>query len=421
MTPARTNSSRWMAPEIARVIYQRSLAVGILFGVGSLILAVIPGTRAQFFHSYLLGFMFWLGITLGSMAFLMIQHLTGGAWGMVIRRPMEAAIKVLPLMAVLVIPVLVGIPYLYSGDGPSNHGWFNAVPADGHLYQLATQYMMRNGSAQFLFLNGLIGRAVVYFLIWFLMAWTLVRWSNEQDSPPVQNLSPRFRRMAAPGLILYCFTITFAAIDWVMSLDPRWYSTIFGFIIIVGECLAAMCMMVIIETILSRAEPMASLLKPKEVHDHGKLMLTFIMLHAYFSFSQLLIIWAGNLPQESRFFLRRLNHGWGYVGLFLVLFHFSVPFALLLSRPFKRNPYRLVKLAAWLLFARFMDLFWYIEPAWHENLTWNWGYLVDIVVPVAIGGLWLAYFFHKLRQKPLLPEYDMHAQEFLDYAGVAHD
>jgi hypothetical protein len=420
MSAARTNSSRWMAPEIAHVIYQRALAVGILFGAVSLGLAIFPDTRAQFFHSYLLGFMFWLGITLGSMAFLMIQHLTGGAWGMVIRRPLEAAMRVLPLMAFLVIPVIVGIPHLYSGDATA-HGWFNAVQSDGHLYQLAKQYMMRGGTGQFLFLDGFIGRAILYFIIWLLMAWTLTRWSNEQDAPPVQNLSPRFRRMAAPGLILYAFTISFAAIDWVMSLDPRWFSTIFGFIIIVGECLSAMCLMVILETLLSREEPMASLLKPKEVHDHGKLMLTFIMLHAYFSFSQLLIIWAGNLPPEARFYLRRLNHGWGYVGLFLVLFHFAVPFALLLSRPFKRNPHRLIKLAGWLLFARFVDLFWYIEPAWHESFTWNWGYLVDIVVPVAIGGLWLAYFCHNLRQRPMLPEYDMHAQEFLDYAGVAHD
>jgi len=173
--------------------------------------------------------------------------------------------------------------------------------------------------------------------------------------------------------------------------------------------------------VLSREEPFSLWLKPKEVHDHGKLMLTFIMLHAYFSFSQLLIIWAGNLPMEIRFFLRRLEHGWGWVGLFLVLFHFAVPFALLLSRPLKRNPHRLIKVAGWLLFARFVDLFWYIEPTWHESFTWQWGYLLDIVVPVAIGGLWLAYFFHNLRQRPLLPEYDMHAQEFLDYAGVAHD
>ncbi len=415
MTAARTDNSKWMAPEVAHTAYQRSLSVGLLFGALSLGLAIFPDTRNQFFHSYLLGFMFWLGISLGSMAFLMIQHLTGGAWGMVIRRPLEAAVKVLPLMGLLVIPIFFGMKSLYIWARPED------VAKDHHLMDITREYLKVAGTGHFLFLDGFIGRAVLYFIIWLLLARTLARWSAEQDTPPVRNLSPRFRKISAPGLILYAFTISFAAIDWIMSLDPHWVSTIFGFIIIVGECLSAMCLMVIVETILSREEPMTSFLKPKEVHDHGKLMLTFIMLHAYFSFSQWLIIWAGNLPMEIRFYLRRLNHGWGYVGLFLVLFHFAVPFALLLSRPLKRNPYTLVILAGWLMFARFVDLFWYIEPTWSENLTLRWGYLLDIVVPVAIGGLWLAYFFRNLRERPLLPEYDMHAQEFLDYAGVAHD
>jgi hypothetical protein len=417
MTAVRTNSSKWMAPEVAHTAYQRSLSVGLLFGVLSLGLAIFPDTRNQFFHSYLLGFMLWLGVSLGSMAFLMLHHLTGGKWGMVIRRQLEAAMKVLPLMGVLVVPIFFGMKSLYV--------WADTdlvkSGADKHLKEITSTYLKVGGSAHFLYLDGFIGRAIFYFVIWFLIAGILSRWSDEQDSPPVQNLSPRFRKIAAPGLILYAFTISFAAIDWIMSLDPHWVSTIFGFIIIVGECISAMCVMIIVETILSRDEPMASWLKPKEVHDHGKLLLAFIMLWAYFGFSQFLIIWAGNLPPEIRFFVRRVNHGWGYVGLSLVLFHFALPFIFLLSRPFKRNPYRLVRLAGWLLFMRLVDLFWYIEPTFSENLTFRWGYLLDIVVPVAIGGLWLAYFFHNLRSRPLLPEYDLHAQEFLDYAGVAHD
>jgi hypothetical protein len=264
-------------------------------------------------------------------------------------------------------------------------------------------------------------RAVIYFAIWLALAYFLSRWSEEQDSPPVQNLSPRFRKIAAPGLILYAFTISFAVIDWVMSLDPRWISTIYGFIFIVGECLTAMCLMVVVETILSRYEPTASLLKPKEVHDQGKLMLTFVMLWAYFSFSQLLIIWAGNLPSEITFFTRRLNEGWQRVGLALVLFHFAIPFLFLLSRGFKRNPHKLVWLASWLIFMRFVDLYFYIEPNFHKTVFLGTLTLLDVVVPVAIGGFWLALFFHNLRSHPLLPVYDQHAQEFLEYAGVAHE
>ena len=415
MTPARLTNTEYTAPEVVNTIYQRSLGVGLLFGLFSLLAAALPGTREQFFHSYLLGFMLWLGVTLGSMAFLMIQHLTGGKWGMVIRRQLEAAVKTLPLMAVLFIPIIAGMPHLYGA-------WLNPDPRNQHLVELSQVYLTRSGTANFLFLNGYIGRAVVYFAIWLIIAFFLTRWSAEQDSPPVQNLSPRFRTVAAPGLILYAFTISFAVIDWVMSLSPPWISTIYGFIFIAGECLSAMCVMVVVERILSRYEPTAFLLKPKEVHDHGKLMLTFVMLWAYFSFSQLLIIWAGNLPSEITFFTRRLYSGWQAVALALVVFHFAVPFLLLLSRSFKRNAKTLVWLATWLLFMRFVDLFWYIEPNFNQTLSsLSWIHLLDLVVPVAIGGFWFALFFHNLRSSPLLPVYDLHAQEFLEYVGAAHD
>ena len=417
---ARINNTDFATPEVVNTIYQRSLGVGLLFGFLSLLAAFWKPTHEQFFHSYLLGFMLWLGVTLGSMAFLMIQHLTGGKWGMVIRRQLEAAMKTLPLMAVLFIPIIVGMPYLYSGNG-TQHGWLNATKSDGHLYDLSHEYLTRFGSAHFLFLDGYIARAIVYFAIWLVLAYFLGRWSDEQDAPPVQNLSPRFRKIAAPGLILYAFTISFAVIDWVMSLDPHWISTIYGFIFIVGECLSAMCFAVVVENILSRYQPTASLLKAKEVHDHGKLMLTFVMLWAYFSFSQLLIIWAGNLPSEITFFTRRLNDGWQRIGLALVLFHFAIPFLFLLSRGFKRNPRKLVWLASWLIFMRFVDLYFYIEPNFHKSIYFSPLALLDLVVPIAIGGFWLALFFHNLRSRPLLPVYDQHAQEFLEYAGAAHD
>src|SRR5207302_2197179 len=406
MTAARVNNTEFTAPEVVvNTIYQRSLGVGLLFGVVSLITAILPGTREQFFHSYVLGFMLWLGVELGSMAFLMIQHLTGGKWGMVIRRQLEAAMKTLPLMAVLFIPIIAGMPHLYGT-------WLHPDSRNKHLVELSQSYLTR---------GGYIGRAVIYFAIWLGIAFILSRWSAEQDNPPVQNLSPRFRKIAAPGLILYAFTISFAVIDWVMSLSPPWISTIYGFIFIVGEVLSALCVAVIVERILSNYEPTASLLKAKEVHDHGKLILTFVMLWAYFSFSQLLIIWAGNLPSEINFFTRRLYLGWQIVALALVVFHFAIPFLLLLSRQFKRDAKTLVWLASWLLFMRFVDLFWYIEPNFTQTLAFRWGYLLDLAVPIAIGGFWFAFFCRNLRSRPLLPVYDMHAQEFLEYVGAAHE
>lgn len=407
MTAARTNRPEFMAPESVNTMHQRALGVGLLFGVVSLVTAILPGTREQFFHSYLLGFMLWLGVALGSMALLMIQHMTGGMWGMVIRRQLEAAMKTLPMMGLLFVPILaVGIPHLYGA-------WLHPDPSNKHLVMMSHTYLTRAGYT---------GRSIVYFAIWLGLAFILSRWSAEQDNPPVQNLSPRFRRIAAPGLIVYAFTITFAAIDWIMSIDPTWISTIYGFIFIVGECLSALCVMVITERLLIPFEPTASLLKPKEVHDHGKLILTFVMLWAYFSFSQLLIIWAGNLPMEITFFTRRLYSGWQVVALGLVIFHFAVPFLLLLSRPFKRNPFTLVYLGCWMLFMRFVDLFWYIEPNFNKSVGAGvTGYWLDLVVPIAIGGLWFAFYFRNLRTRPLLPVYDLHAQEFLDYVGVAHD
>jgi len=411
MTSVTVKTPPLVAPEVAQTIHQRSIGVGIIFGVVSLVTAIVPQTREQFFHSYLLGFMLWLGITLGSMAILMIQHLTGGWWGMVIRRQLEAAMKTLPLMAVLFIPIILGMHHLYVWTRPE------VVAKEPHLQDITSSYLKIAGTPGFLFLDGYIARAVIYFAIWLGIAFLLNRWSVEQDSPPVENLSPRFRTIAGPGIILYAFTISFAVIDWVMSLDPYWISTIYGFIFIAGECLSALCFMVIVERILVRYQPMASLLKPKEVHDHGKLILTFVLLWAYFSFSQLLIIWAGNLPMEIRFFTRRLYSGWQAVGLALVVFHFAIPFLLLLSRPFKRDVRTLVWLACWLIFMRFVDLLWYIEPSFHKTVFVNW---LDFFVPIAIGGFWLAVFFHNLRARPLLPVYDMHAQEFLDYVGASH-
>ncbi len=202
-----------------------------------------------------------------------------------------------------------------------------------------------------------------------------------------------------------------------MSLDPSWISTIFGLIILIGEVLSAMCFAVVIERILFNYKPMSEMLKPEFVHDHGKWMLTFIMVWAYFSFSQWLIIWAGNLPAEITFYLKRLNNGWGYVGLILVLFHFAIPFAILLSRPFKRNIRKLVWVAVLLLLMGYLDLFWIIEPNFSNSLTVT---LADIVVPIGIGGIWLWYFFRNLGSLPLLPAYDRDAHEVLQPAHATH-
>jgi hypothetical protein len=385
------------APPIVKTIGQRSLIVGVVFGLIALILAFLR--PEQFFRAYLLGFMCWLGVSLGSMAILMIRHLTGGGWGMVIRRILGAAMRTQPLLALLFIPIILGMHKLYIWAQPLDQ------IADKHLRE-----HLDNITKTYLTTNGFVIRAIFYFAIWNLLSYLLSHWSRQTDRAGAPDNTERFKAVAGPGLILYGFTISFAAIDWVMSLDPSWISTIFGLVILIGEVLSAMCFAVVVERILFNYKPMSEMLSPDFVHDHGKWMLTFVMVWAYFNYSQWLIIWAGNLPSEITYYMRRLNGGWGYVGLFIVIFHFAIPFGTLLSRPFKRNIRKLVWLAVWLMLMRYLDLFWIIEPNFSTTFHVT---VADIVVPIAIGGFWLAYFFRNLGSLPLLPLYDPSAGEVL--------
>src|SRR3984957_1312020 len=398
MSAATATKLDLTAPPVVKTIMQRSLMVGVVFGIVAVVLAF--ARPDEFYRAYLLGFMCWLGVALGSMAILMIRHLTGGGWGMVIRRILGAAMRTLPLLAVLFVPIILGMHHLYIWARPLDQ------VADKHLRE-----HLEDITKTYLTTNGFWMRAVFYFAIWNLLSYLLSFWSKQTDHAGAPDNTDRFKVVAGPGLILYGFTISFAAIDWVMSIDPSWISTIFGLIILIGEVLSAMCFAVIVERILVDHKPMSEMLKPDFVHDHGKWMLTFIMVWAYFSFSQWLIIWAGNLPSEISFYLKRLSGGWAWVGLFLVLFHFAVPFVLLLSRPFKRNIRKLVWLAVWGVLMRYVDLFWIIEPNFSRTFVVT---VADIVVPFAIGGLWLAFFFHNLGALPLLPAYDPQSVEVLE-------
>ena len=398
MTPATANHLDLTPPPVVKTIARRSLIVGVVFGVVAVIGAFMR--PEEFYRAYLLGFMCWLGVALGSMAILMIRHLTGGGWGVVIRRILGAAMRTLPLLALLFIPIILGMHRLYIWAQPLDN------IADKHLRE-----HLQDITKTYLTTNGFIIRAVFYFAIWNLLSFLLTKWSKQTDRPGAPDNTQRFKAVSGPGLILYGFTISFAAIDWVMSLDPSWVSTIFGLIILIGEVLSAMCFAVVVERILFNYGPMSEILKPDFVHDHGKWMLAFTMVWAYFNFSQWLIIWAGNLPAEITFYLKRLSGGWGWIGFTLVLLHFAIPFGILLSRPFKRDIRRLAWLAAWLMLMRYLDLFWIIEPNFSNTLRFT---VADVIVPVAIGGIWLASFFRNLAALPLLPVYDPDAHEVLE-------
>ncbi|MFZ3278285.1 MAG: hypothetical protein WA182_15390 [Candidatus Sulfotelmatobacter sp.] len=404
MSAATTPHLDLTAPAVVKKISQRSLVIGVVFAAIAVALALKQPD--EFYRAYLLGFMCWLGVALGSMAILMIRHLTGGGWGTVIRRVLGAAMRTLPLLFVLFIPIFFGIHRLYIWAQPLSN------VKDKHLREHLEQI-----TQSYLTVNGFIVRAVFYFAVWNVLSFLLSKWSKQTDKPGAPDNSGRFKAVSGPALILYGFTISFAAIDWIMSLDPSWISTIFGLLILIGEVLSAMCFAVVVERILFNYKPMSEMLKPDFVHDHGKWMLAFLMVWAYFSFSQWLIIWAGNLPSEITFYLRRINGGWGWIGLFLAVFGFAVPFAMLLSRPFKRNIRHLVWLAVWLMLMRYLDLFWIIEPNFSKTIAVT---LADVVVPIAIGGIWLWYFFRNLGSLPLLPAYDTDAHEVLQPAHETH-
>jgi hypothetical protein len=375
----RMTKSDLMAPPVAQTMQQRSLVIGAIAAIASVAGAFIAPD--SFYSAYLTGFMFWLGLSLGCMAILMLYHLVGGAWGTVIRRILESGMMTLPLMFVLFIPILRNLPVLYF--------WARPGVTDRKIIEITHSYLN---------FNGILLRYIVYFAIWFGMAYFLNRWSTEQDSIAGQS-TLRFRAMSSIGLVIYSLTISFAVIDWVMSLQARWISTIYGLLFIAGEALSAFCFVVVIESILGKRKPMSEYLTDTEVHDHGKFMLAFVMVWAYFNFSQWLIIWAGNLPEEIPWYVRRMNGGWEVVGLFLVVFHFAVPFALLLSRQLKRKARTLVRLASWLMVMRIVDIFWHIEPASHPAFHLSW---LHFTIVAGIGGFWMAYFFHNLRSRPLL-------------------
>jgi hypothetical protein len=395
-------------PPVLKKLSQRLLIVGVVFALISAWLAF--ANPDQFFPAYLLGFMDWLGVALGSMAIIMIRHLTGGGWGVVIRRLQGAAMRTLPGLSILFIPILIAVAQgrMYPWAMPL------ASVSDEHIREHLTKHSFITQS--YLNFHGFLIRAIIYFVIWNVLSFLLSKWSIEGDSPKARDNSDRFKAVSGPGLILYGFTISFAAIDWIMSLDPTWISTIFGLIILIGEVLSAMAFAVVVERILFDCKPMSELLKPDFVHDHGKWLLAFTMVWAYFSFSQWLIIWAGNLPNEITFYLKRIQGGWGTIALVLAFLGFAAPFATLLSRPFKRDIRKLVWLAVWILFIRWLDLFWIIEPNFSSTFRVT---VADIVVSVAIGCLWMAYFFRNLASLPLLPMYDVQAKEVFEH-GAGH-
>ena len=395
-------------PALGR-LQQRALVVGALG-----LLAAIVGAATdldQFFRSWLIGFLFCLSLTLGSLGLLMLQHLSGGQWGLVGRRIFEAGSRTLPVVIVLFVPVLFGLKRIFL--------WADAtrVQAD-HILQMKAPYLNP---------TFFVVRAVIYFAFWLLCVWLLNKWSADQDRGIgiTKRDSVRFRKLSAPGLLLLVLTVTFASVDWIMSVDPHWFSTIFGLLTIAGYGLTALALTIVVLAMMAPALPHAHL-GARQFHDLGKLLLAFVMLWAYLSFSQFLIIWSGNLPEEIPWYVQRIRGGWGAVAILLIVGHFMLPFALLLSRNLKRAAPTLAKLAVFVLVMRLFDLIWLVAPTFSHAtpgeaaahvpaFPLHW---MDLVIPIGLTAIWIFLFARQLRARALFPSNDPYFKDA--FAHEAH-
>jgi len=389
--------SGYKAPEDVSRLQNRAFMVGAVALLLSLYGALSSPER--FYSSYLMSFMLVLGLTLGSLGLVMLQHLTGGHWGIIIRRPLESATRTLPLVVAFFLPIaLIGVKYLYGA-------WLNPEELRKEPLSEFQQSYLTLGRFEL--------RAFVYFIIWLLLMYIFNRLSKEQDERPEDRaLRRRLKMLAGPGIILYVFAMSFAAIDWVMSISPHWASTIYGFLLVAGQLISSMSLMIAVVVLLARTEPFSAILQSRHLHDLGKLLLAFVMLWAYFAFSQLLIIWSGNLPEEITFYLTRLYGGWGVVAVLVLIFHFFVPFFLLLPQSVKRSNKLLPRTALWLIFMRLVDLFWMTRPEFTSRAVPSW---LDLLLPIALGGLWLGFFAFNLKQYPLLPLGDPKLAEAIEH------
>lgn len=370
-------------------VQRTSLIVGGVALAASVLIVLFGGEG--FFQSYLYAYLFWLGLALGCMAMLLVQHLVGGSWGAMIRRPLEAGVMVLPLMGILFIPLLLGMGTLYE--------WTHAdVVAASPILQAKTAYL----NVPFFII-----RALFYFAVWIGGAYLFWRWSQRQDDGD-SSVTDKLKRYSAPGLILYILTMTFAAYDWGMSLEPEWFSGIYGVTFMIGQVISSVAFIIGFIVLFNRKEPLSEMADRTRVQDLGNFLMGFTMFWAYVSVSQYIIIWSGNVVETASWYAYRMDGAWRGVALFLLVFHFFVPFLVLFSRWVKQSMRMLVWVAMWMILMRFVDLFWIIVPAFgREGFPLH---LLDVVLVVGIGGLWLGAFAYWMKGKSLLPLNDPRIQ-----------
>jgi hypothetical protein len=380
MTPTDT-----LRPQLDRM-QRNALVVGGVAMLASLVGLFLDAPH--FWQSYLYAFVAIGALAIGSLGIFLLHNVVGGNWGVAIRRMIESGLQTLPLIALLAIPIFFGMHSLYK--------WTDAT------YRL--EHFAVGHKAGYMNIPMFIARTVGYFLIWIFLGFRILKMANEQERTGDASLFTRIKNRSAPALLLFVLTTTLAFIDWVMSLEPDWYSTIYPWLFTVGEVLLTFAFMIALLVLFSKHAPFAGFVKKQHYHDLGNLMLAFTMLWAYMSFAQFLIIWAENLPDEIPWYIRRFSGGWGYVGWFISIFHFFVPFVLLLMRFVKKHPERLRAVALWLIFVRFLDIYWFVQPAFRQRgFEFYW---TDLAALIGMGGIWFAYFLRNLKARPMLVPHD---------------
>jgi hypothetical protein len=410
------------APEVLLAWRRRALVVAAVFALLTLFFAFTDEGRNHILRAYLMGYMTCFNFAGGALAMLMLQYVTGGKWGLLLRRPLEAMTRTLPLVALMFIPVIVFGKYLYQ--------WIRYPDAastnNAYLHRLITheQALTANFKRPMLNPHALIVESCIIFAVLFLFMFLLNKWSLDRDADPLRGTQAsyerwrtRFENLSGPGILIYVILLTAAAIVWIQSLDVTWYSSIWGLQFLVAQGYAVLALGILSLVLLSRYEPMKTLLRATEQHDLGKFLFAFVMLNIYLCFAEFLIIWSGNLPDEIPWYLSRIHGGWWTICTLDFCCHWLIPFCLLLSRDLKRNKRKMIWITCFMIFARLVDMFWLIEPNFAGsagNLHIGGGMLAYITVPIALLSLWAAYYITQLMARPMVSTNDPHLEELLE-------
>jgi hypothetical protein len=420
----RSLPSELSSPVLLTAWRTRALMICAVSVVLSLPFFFVHGGPDHILRAYLLGFMCSFTLSGGGLVMLMLQYVTGGKWGLLLRRPLEAMTRTLPLVALFTLPLGIFGSHLYQWWAYPN----KAATAHAFAIGAMTKEQQLTANSKHTMFNPVsaIVQTCVIFGVLMLFMFLLNKWSLQRDADPAAGTMPsydrwrtRFENLSGPGIFIYVVLLSNGALLWIMSLDVTWYSSIWGLRFLVGQGFAVLALSILTVVQLSKVQPMKTLLRITEQHDLGKFLFAFVMLNMYIAFAEFLIIWSGNLPDEISWYLSRLRGGWWVVCALDVICHWLIPFTLLLSRELKRSKKRMITLCSFMLFARALDMFWLIEPNFKDSasnfhIIGNWGMLAYIPVPLAVLSLWAAFYFHQLMSRPLVNVNDPHLAEILE-------